>query len=175
MLGKFKTAVVLLVIGAISGFLIWGTNELTSEDILANRELREQGYYKEIFGLDEAVQISYQVVEISDGFKEIEIKNDAQETLGYIYKSELQNTYGEITVLVGIDAVGVIQNVIISSTTNTPNNVKTIKDNYLTPFVGQTITSISYDSKTGSTFTYNSVKSSVAASADYFMNNRGDE
>ena len=38
MVSKLKTALVLVIIGAISGFLIWGTNELSREK-LENKDI----------------------------------------------------------------------------------------------------------------------------------------
>ena len=75
MLDKFKTALVLVIIGAVSGFLIWGTNELTNEDIVLNRELREQGYYKEIFGLEESFEITFEKITINEKLVEIVLKD----------------------------------------------------------------------------------------------------
>jgi len=175
MLGKFKTAIVLVIIGAISGFLIWGTNELTNEDILLNRELREQAYYKDIFGLDEAVEITYDSERISDLLEEVIIYDVDSNILGYIYKGIDKNNYGDVVILVGIELSGDISNVIISSSTNTVTYVKNIKDNYLDPFVGQNIDGLEYDSSTGASFTYSSVKKVVKAASSYYLENRGDE
>lgn len=175
MLGKFKTAFVLVIVGALSGFLIWGTNELTNDDILLNRELREQAYYKDIFGLDESVEITYDAEVIDELLEEIIIYDVDSNVLGYIYKGTDKNNYGDIVILVGISLDEEISNVVISSSTNTVLYVKNIKDNYLVPFVGQDADGVEYDSSTGASFTYGSVKKVVKAASSYYLENRGDE
>lgn len=175
MLGKLKTALVLVIVGALSGFLIWGTNELTNEDILLNRELREQAYYKDIFGLDESIEITYNAEIISDLLEEIIIYDVDNNVLGYIYKGTDKNNYGDIVILVGITIDDEVSNVVISSSTNTVLYIKNIKDNYLDPFVGQDTADVEYDSSTGASFTYGSVKKVVKAASSYYLENRGDE
>ena len=59
MMDKLKTALVLLIIGAVSGLLIYGTNELTKDGIIAIRQEREQSYYMDIFSLDAASEITF--------------------------------------------------------------------------------------------------------------------
>jgi electron transport complex protein RnfG len=175
MLGKFKTALVLVIIGAISGFLIWGTNELTNEDIALNRELREQGYYKDIFGLEETFEISFEKNNISESLEEIVLKDIENSIIGYIYKGADKNNYGDIIVLVGVTGEGKISNVLISSSTNTPTYVKGVKDDQLSPFVDQFADSVEYDAKTSATFTYGSVTKIVGEATDYYLANRGGE
>lgn len=175
MLSKLKVAIVLLVIGAVSGFLIWGTNELTYEDIIRNREIREQGYYKELFELDESATITFDKVEVTDDLEEIVIYDQDGVVVGYIYKSEDTNSYGDVVVLMGVRSDGTISNVIISSTTNTPTYVKNIRDNYLEPFSEQDASSVEFDSSTGASFTYGSVTKIVKSGTEYYEENRGDE
>jgi len=175
MLDKFKTALVLVIIGAVSGFLIWGTNELTNEDIVLNRELREQGYYKEIFGLEESFEITFEKITINEKLVEIVLKDIDDAIIGYIYKGDDKNNYGGITVLVGIRLDGEISNVLISSSTNTPTYVKGVKDDQLSPFVNQNAETVEYDAKTSATFTYGSVTKIVGEATDYYIANRGGE
>lgn len=171
---KLKTALVLFIIGAISGFLIWGTNELSREGILANRELREQGYYKEIFSLDEDEKISFTKSD-NDGLEEVILLDSNEDVIGYIYKMSDTNAYGNIIILVGIAPDGVIKNVIISSSTNTPTYVKAVKDNNLSGLTDQVASDVEYDDTTSATFTYGSVKKVVDAAVEYYLGNRGDE
>lgn len=175
MASKLRVALVLVFIGAISGFLIWGTNELTFDGIIENRQAREESYYKEIFTIDDSVAISFTVSEVSDGLEEVVIEDTSGTTLGYIYKQADTNAYGNIIVLVGIDTEGVISNVIIASSTNTPTYVKDVKDDNLPNLANQSADQVSFDGTTSATFTYGSIKKVVNNATTYFAANRGDE
>ncbi len=178
MLDKLKTAAVLVVIGMISGFLIWGTNEITAEGIAANKILKEQGYYKEILGLDKDFVLAEELsIILLDGdlVEEIIITDTEGTVYGYIYKGNEVNNYGDITVLVGINLNREISSVVISGTSNTPTFVKKITDEYLSPFEGQNVNNVEYDSRTGASFTYGSVSKFVEAAATYYSENRGVE
>ena len=99
MVSKLKVALVLVIIGAISGFLIWGTNELTYEGILANRAAREESYYKKIFSIEDSVSITISETELEDNLIEVVIEDDSDNVLGYIYKQSDINAYGGITLM----------------------------------------------------------------------------
>jgi len=175
MLDKLKTALVLVVIGAISGLLIFGANEVTQDGIAANRLAKEQGYYREIFDLVEGADITTVTTDLTgDLDEEITVSDFSGTVLGYIYKSTETNNYGDITVLVGIAVDGTISKVIISSTTNTPTFVNKIEKNYLDPFDGQATDDVVYDARTGASYTYGSVSKFVEASSSYYEANRGD-
>ncbi len=174
MMDKLKTALVLLIIGAISGLLIYGTNEITKDGIIEIRADREQTYYMDIFALDENANITFDKLELGDGLEEeVTIYDKDGNLLGYIYKGTDKNNYGEVTVLVGIKTNGEIASVVISSTTNTATFVKNIETNYLSPFAGQNTENITFDAKTGATYTYGSVSKIVTLASEYFIQNRG--
>ena len=176
MVSKLKTAMVLVVIGIISGLSIWGANELTYQDILDNRQAREEGYYKEIFDLDQSVEIMPVVTELDNGLVEVEITDKStNEVVGYIYKGEETNAYGDIVILVGIDTDGVINAAVISSSTNTPTYVKNVRDDNLPNLMNQDIDSLVFDGTTSASYTYGSVKKVVSNAVTYYQENRGDE
>ena len=88
MLDKLKTAIVLLVIGAISGFLIWGANELTYKDIVINAGIREQALYLVVFNKDEDFKLKDELTknELSGIIVEEVVVEDVEgNILGYIY------------------------------------------------------------------------------------------
>ncbi len=174
MLDKLKTAIVLVIIGAISGFLIWGTNEITAEGIADNNIAREQAYYADIFEVDGNIDFNTTIIDATVT-EEVEIFDATGASLGFVYKGSETNNYGDITVLVGITNDGTIKNVVISGTTNTPTFVKKITANYLDPFVGQSTDDVEYDERTGASFTYGSVTKMVEAASMYYQENRGDE
>jgi Na+-translocating ferredoxin:NAD+ oxidoreductase RnfG subunit len=91
-----------------------------------------------------------------------------------VYFSKEQNSYGTVDVLVGIDVSGVIKQVVISSSTNTPNFVKKIEQNYLEPFMSQAVNDVEFDASTGATYTYTSVSAAVTKAADFFASERSD-
>jgi electron transport complex protein RnfG len=173
MLDKLKVAFVLVVIGAISGFLIYGTNELTADTISENRYNQELDFYREIFELTSDFVFTVESTQLENGLTEVVLLDSNQETIGYVYKGSDTNNYGDITVLVGITLEGNIKNVVISQATNTPTFVKKIKDKYLPNFVGQDVDSVNYDQRTGATHTYNSVSEVVELATTYFASERG--
>jgi electron transport complex protein RnfG len=176
MLDKLRIAIVLVVIGAISGFTIYSVNLLTKDTIAENIIEKERGFYKELFYLDDDVEITYEANDLDSEnvTQEIVLYDSLGEVIGYIYKGVDQNNYGEVTVLIGISIDGEISNVVISSTTNTPTFVKVIKNDYLSPFASQNVDQITVDSSTGATYTYTSVTKIVQNAADYFLENRGE-
>jgi electron transport complex protein RnfG len=175
MLDKLKTALVLVVIGAISGLLIFGTNALTEEGIAANKLEKEQGFYRQLFDIDDSQDITTSVVVVEeDVFEEITITDSSDTIIGYIYKGNQTNNYGDVTVLVGINLSGEITEVIISSTTNTPTFVNIINTEYIMNFSGQSFDDVNYDARTGASYTYGSVSQVVEDAVTYYEANRGD-
>jgi electron transport complex protein RnfG len=168
MLDKLKVAAVLLVIGAISGGLIWGVNELTAGDIETNAGIREQALYRTIFNISEDETLDIEEIAL-DGVltKEVIIYDANDHVVGRVFQGYDTNNYGDITVLVGVNTDNTIQNVAIQETTNTVTFVKKIENNYLAPFSNQDVLDISYDSKTGATYTYSSVSKIVNAVSRY--------
>lgn len=175
MLDKLKIALVLFIIGALSGLIIYGVNELTEETIAQNKIDREISYYKEIFNLDDSDEITFDYVDLDNGLEqEIIIYDINDDIIGYIYKATETNNYGDITVLVGITIDGKISNVVISSTTNTITFVQMIKSKYLADFSGQDIEDISIDSYTGATYTYTSIVDIITSASEYYLESRGE-
>jgi len=175
---KLQKAFVLFVIGALSGLSIWAVNLATVDQIALNIKEKEDGYYKEIFDIDLSVEITTEEIEVEDGLFEVEIMTGSEEdgftTVGYAYKGSKKNNYGDITVLVGIED-SKIKAVIISDTSNTPNFVKKIEKEYLHQFVEQMTSNVSFDTKTGASYTYGSVTEVVTESVTYYNTERGAE
>ncbi len=176
MLDKMKIAIVLVVIGAISGLTIYSVNLLTEDTIAQNMIEKEQGYYKELFFLDEDAEVRFETNDFEDQeiSQEIVLYDADDQIIGYIYKGSDKNNYGDVIVLLGITSDGKISNVVISSTTNTPTFVKVIKNVYLSPFRTQDVDDLSIDGSTGATYTYTSVVEIVENASKYFLENRGE-
>jgi len=94
--------------------------------------------------------------------------------IGYIYKSLEKNNYGDVTVLVGIKVDGEISKVVISDTSNTPTFVNRIRSKYISNFMNQDTQNLTYDSKTGATYTYTSVATVVENASAYYLESRGE-
>ncbi|PAT02160.1 hypothetical protein CI105_02110 [Candidatus Izimaplasma bacterium ZiA1] len=172
MLGKLKKAFVLLIIGVISGGSIYLVNELTWELIRDNQIKLEEKQYSVIF--EDGVNFEATVLE-GDISKKVEVYDESLNLLGYIFKGTRVNNYGRITVLVGINVDNEIEQVVIASTNNTPNNVQIIKSKYIMNFDGQSVNSeINYDAKTGASYTYASIQEVIEDSITYYLNEGGE-
>jgi len=176
MLAKLKTALVLVIIGGFSGLAIWATNEATYETIIENARIKEENFYKEIFDLDSDFEIESEKTD-TDGLinQEVTIKNkNTQEVIGIIYRGYEKNSYGDMTVLVGIDLDGNISKVIISDTSNTPNYVKKLTKStdtvpsYIDHFANQSYDDFTIDSSTGASYSYGSVSKIVEAATNTY-------
>lgn len=194
MLDKMKTAFVLLLIGAFSGGLIYIVNEITAPIIEENELNRKIAFYSEIFDQEEVVfkdcTTDATLLVPSEGQTEDDITyelrdvcpSDVSETyiydvngtyLGAVYEGSEVNSYGDISVLVGINSDGAISMVVISGSTNTPNFVKRIENNNLEKFSTYTVDNVEFDSSTGATYTYTSVSNIVKLAIEAY--NEGSE
>ncbi len=171
MFDKLKTALVLVVIGGLSGLIIYGINELTEDVIAENRLEQERSYYREIFELSSDAEILYD--EENPEGELLEIFDIENNLIGFIFKGVEKNNYGEVTVLVGIYADGTIAKVVISSTTNTPNYVKKITRDYIDNFTAQDIDDFDIDAKTGASYTYSSLVSAIKKASILFLESEG--
>ncbi len=172
---KIKIALVLFVIGSLSGIIIYGVNSLTEETIAQNKIEREVSYYKELFNLVDSTEITYDIFDLDNNLdQEVTIFDSNDNIMGYIYKGTDINNYGEITVLVGITTDGEISNVVISSTENTITYVQIIKSEYIANFSGQDVDEFIIDDRTGATFTYTSVVGIITTASEYYSESRGE-
>ncbi|MFP4286399.1 MAG: FMN-binding protein [Candidatus Izemoplasmataceae bacterium] len=164
MLAKLKIALTLLVIGSISGILIWGTNALTEERIELNREAKRFEVYAEMFDGVDLTKVETETIENSLVEEKLTMYDNSGTLLGYAFRGSANNALGYVNVVVGIDADGTIVDVVITETDNTPTYVSGLESNYLDNLNNQSISELSFDSSTGATITYNSVKAIVEAS-----------
>ena len=161
MLEKLKIALVLLVIGAISGGAIFSVNDFTAPIIEENQLAAQYEDYVDMFPNMSVSDMEEETIEDNEFItKKIIVYDGSGNQLGFIFEGKDENSQGSIIVLVGIEG-GILKDVIISSHTNTPNYVQGLKDDYLPNLPGQSMDSISYDSSTGATITYNSIKSII--------------
>jgi len=183
MLSKLKTAMVLVIIGGLSGLIIFGVNELTKEQIESNIQEQEKAYYRDIFGIDDDFKMFLDVTELDGDLDQEIVIYEADSSgnkidgviYGVAYKDIANNNYGDITVLVGVDLSGKIAKVVIGSNNNTPTFVNKIKTKYLDSFINQDISDYSVDTFTGASYTYGSVTKAISLASDYYLESRGDE
>ena len=182
MLDNLKKALVLFAIGAISGLSIWAVNLATEEKIAENERNRELDFYREILTIDATSTLGTLEVELKDGITEVTvfedsningILEDTETVFGLVYKGETSNSYGDITVLVGLKDDAILS-VVISGRTNTPNFVNHVEKNNLGNFTDMSVDGVTFDEKTGATFTYGSVKDVVTLATTAYRE-RGDE
>ncbi len=194
MLPKLKIALILFVIGAVSGAGIVGVNSFTEDIIEANRLREEHEAYFDIFGLDmpeefdvdeepqdvycrrevkgydadrETIgEIVFFCVADEDVYERAVAYDKDGNRLGQVFRVDDVNNHGEISTLVAFDGNFEILDVRIVHTTNTPNYVQRIEDDYLGDFAGQDIRDVDfYDGSTGATITYNSIRQAVNLTA----------
>jgi Na+-translocating ferredoxin:NAD+ oxidoreductase RnfG subunit len=183
MFSKLKTALVLVVIGGLSGLIIFGVNELTEETIKGNIEQQEKAYYRDIFGIEDNFKMYLDVTELDGDLDQEIVIYEADDNgnkidgviYGMAYKDITKNNYGDITVIFGVDLSGKIAKVIIGSNNNTPTFVNKIETKYLDGFINQDISDYSVDTFTGASYTYGSVTNAIRLASDYYLESRGDE
>ncbi len=160
MLDKLKIALVLLVIGSMSGLLIWGTNELTADRIEENRERARLAVYVEMFPDVDVNKMVFDSVEGSNIVEIITMLDSDNNLLGYALRGSHNNPFGVVNVVIGVDRNNSIIDVKITETDNTPTYVSLLP-NFLRNLRSQDIRDVSYDTSTGATSTYNSVRSII--------------
>jgi Na+-translocating ferredoxin:NAD+ oxidoreductase RnfG subunit len=166
MFNKLRIAGTLLIIGIISGLSIWGTHELTKDDIAANRRAAQFEIYVDMFPdmfIPEDIGEITEDIENNIIKEKITVEDSSGNLLGYILKGSETNSQGFIEVIIGVETNGEIIDVQISSTENTPNYVQDLMP-YIDNFSGQSLQDVSYDASTGSTVTYDSIKKMIEAS-----------
>ena len=161
MLDKLKIAVVLLIIGSLSGLLIWGANELTVDRIEENRERARLAVYVDMFPDVDINRMAFEDIENSSVIEKITMYDSNGNLLGYALRGRQTNAFGFVNVVLGVDRNNNIINVVITDTDNTPTYYQPLVSNYFPNFKSQDIRNVSYDTSTGATSTYNSVRTII--------------
>lgn len=105
---NFKIAAILMIIAAICGLAVSGMNMLTSSIIEKNQLEKEAQLCKEIFADYDTKKSKIITEDLSnEAITKKIVANDASgASLGYIYTVSGKNSYGPITLLVGISSDG---------------------------------------------------------------------
>jgi len=167
MLDKLRIALVLFVIGSLSGLSIVGVHRITEERIAENRLQKQYEAYMDIFPDMDINNMDIEEIEDDIIHERITARDNDGNVLGFIFVGQAQGFNAPNTVLLGVDANGVVVQVVISATDDTPNYVNNIRENYLPNLKGQQIFEMSYDANTGATGTYNSVRTVIQAATQF--------
>ncbi len=165
MLDKLRIAVVLLVIGALSGLAIWGTHTLTEERIEMNRERARLAVYLEMFPeMDIEDGMVVEVIEHSPIFEKISIYDTSGNLLGYALRGSGNNAFGFVNLVVGTDPSGNIIGIEVTETDNTPSYINPMFEEYIRPFVGDSLQELTFrDGNVGATASYNTIRQILEA------------
>lgn len=127
-----KTGLTLAFIGGISAIIISTTYLLTNPIIARNRVNKETKALKAIFN-DENIVFSKAKTDFvysSQYLINYYVATKNEQDVGYIYQTSGKNQYGQITLMMGINDLGLLKMVVIE---NTQSYASTLTDNYIDP------------------------------------------
>ena len=171
---NFKIAAILMIIAAICGLAVSGMNMFTAPVIVEKQEKKEEALCKEIFA-DYDMKASDEP--ITEGLsneaivKRVEARNASGDLLGYIYTISGKNSYGPISLLVGIGADGkLVSAEFLENGQSYGKQVEThVNSSYIPGLTLEEITNI--DKRCGATYGANTVKDLVIiAFKDFDLN-----
>lgn len=162
---KMIIGIKLFLVAALSGFILFGINYITKPIIDENRVKREEEKYALIFP-----EIStYEKVE-NAGINQITIYDENNTLLGYIYSSSMNNDYGSVSVLVGIDENSKIVKVEYALLNQTPSYASKVNNpEFLGKFVGNSTDEnySDFDVKVGATYSATTTRDLVDLISKY--------
>ena len=154
----FKTAIVLCIICGLCALLIAFINFFTAPIIEENKIKTQNKACSEIYP-----GLTYEEVDVSGLNEAIEKKwvaKDGDIVKGYIYSLNGKNSYGNISLLVGINLDGSAEKVVL--TTNTQSFASKVKNHVKATYNNGAISDVnSVDVKCGATFGATLVKELV--------------
>jgi Na+-translocating ferredoxin:NAD+ oxidoreductase RnfG subunit len=120
------------LIAGISALAIGVTYAFTIDKINANGLQKEKAGLSEVYG-DKADTFDSQTLSANASYvSKIWIAKEATAEVGYIYKTDGKNSYGEVSMLLGISGSGNYGTMVIL--TNTETYGSTLTDNYIDPY-----------------------------------------
>ena len=166
---NFKIAAILMLIAAVCGLAVSGMNKATAGRIERNQLKKEEALCQEIFS-EFSLNKSKIITDIENEAitKKILANNEAGNLLGYIYTVSGRNTYGAITLLVGISSSGSLVSIeFLENGQSFSSEVEShVVDNYKEGVTLNDITDI--DTKCGATYGANTVKELVTIAFNDF-------
>ena len=162
----FKTALVLCLICGICALLIASINLLTAPIIENNKIKTQDKACSEIYP-----NMNYEEVELNNASSEIEkkwIAKDGDTLKGYIYSVSGKNSYGNISLLVGINTDGSVERVVL--TTNTQSYARVVKNHVADVYNNGHVTSLDdVDVKCGATYGATLVKELIQVAVNDYL------
>lgn len=129
-------AVMLLVICLVTTVLLALTNSVTKTKIAQNAADKETSSRAEV--LPDATQFSEVTVDEEKGVTYCEGKNEAGESVGYVFTSSAKGYGGDVTVMTGVGSDGKITGVTILSHGETPGlGANSTKPEFRDRFIGK--------------------------------------
>ena len=167
-----RIALTLMLVAGISGVVIVLLNNYVTASIIEENEIKKENNALALIYPDS----SYNVLEENvDGtiLKITEAKKD-DEVVGYIYKVTGKNSYGSITIMLGINSNGVVSKLTLTENTE---SFKTTVDEYVaSKYLDDTVSLDNIDSidtKCGATYGAKLVKNLVNAALTHYNENYG--
>ena len=126
---SFKIALILTAIASVGAITIALTNVLTEPIIKQNRAQREQNGLKKVFGNDatfgDKVELKEDKYQYLQAFYPVTVNSSSAR----VYSTKGTNAYGDVALLVGLNADFTIYNIAVME--NTESYAITLKENYL--------------------------------------------
>ncbi|XMB86477.1 hypothetical protein RJG79_01380 [Mycoplasmatota bacterium WC44] len=162
---KIVIGIKLFLVAALSGFILFGINYITKPIIDENRVKREEEKYALIFP-----EISTYVKIEDTGINQITIYDENNTLLGYIYSSTMNNDYGSVSVLVGINEYSEIVKVEFALLNQTPSYASKVNNpEFLGKFIGNSTDEdySDFDVKVGATYSATTTRDLVEFISQY--------
>lgn len=161
MLTNIKQTSLLILIALLSGLIIWGTYELTSDVRFENAEKERLSIYLDFFEEADVTTLTFESIDVGTLTEQVTVYNKDGELLGYTLRGTDTNALGDIEVLIGINANNEIVAINILNTENTGDYINNLENNYLPNLINQGVTTVSFDTGTGSTISYGSIQQMI--------------
>jgi hypothetical protein len=160
----------LALIAGISALLIGLTNSLTASKIVANEENKVTDGLKKVYSnasFGEVVNLENKTYCVSYW-----TASENGNEIGYVYKTSGKNSYGTVTMLIGINENASLGT--IALLTNTETYAGTLEDNYVSPYnSGDSKDSDIEDVSCGATFGAKLVRSMAKEAQADFKERKG--
>ena len=165
---KLIVGIKLFLVAGISGFLLFGVNNLTKDTIKENKRIREEQKYTLIF----PEMATYEKTELDSGniASSIVIMDESGTVIGTIYSASANNDYGSVSVLVGINDENEISKVEYSLLNQTPSYATKVNNpEFLGLFIGNAAGHdySDFDVKVGATYSATTTRDLVDEISKY--------
>ena len=164
---SFKIAGILTAIASVGAISIALTNVLTEPIIKENRALREQNGLKKVFGENAQFGEKVELKESDYPYLQSFYSVTLSDSTGRVYSTKGTNSYGDVALLVGLNADYTIYNIVVME--NTESYATTLNEGYLIPLIKSNDKETALDSvKCGATYGAKLVRDMVNQAKDHY-------